>query len=201
MNIYPKSLEELISFYSKLPGVGSKSAERFALATLNFSEDEINDASKILLNAKMKLKKCPICGILTDQDICNICSNENRKKNIICVVEDYKSALAMEKIGTFKGVYHVLDGLISPIEGVGAEDINLAPLVSRINNLSNVELILALKGTIEGETTTLYIKKIFSDKNVLISRLSYGLPIGADLEYLDMLTLDKAFNDRKKISD
>ena len=107
----------------------------------------------------------------------------------------------MEKIGTFKGVYHVLDGLISPIDGVGAEDINLAPLVLRIKNLSNVELILALKGTIEGETTTLYIKKIFSDKNVLISRLSYGLPIGADLEYLDMLTLDKAFNDRKKISD
>ena len=200
MKVYPESLEELISFYKKLPGIGEKSAERMALATLDLDDDILDNASHSLSIVKKKLKPCSICGNLTDQDICSVCSNPNRNRNVICVIEDYKSAFAFEKAGNYKGVYHVLNGLISPMENLGAEDINISSLVKRVDSLDNPELILALKSSIEGETTTLYLKKIFENKNVIISRLSYGLPIGAEIDYLDMMTLDRALEDRKKIS-
>lgn len=199
--IYPKKLENIIEYYKKLPGIGEKNAERLALATLEFTTDEINDFSKSLITAKDLLKPCNICGHLTDKDICDICSDEARNKNIICVLEDYKSVFAFEKVGNFKGVYHVLNGLISPMEGIGYEDINLSSLIKRIENLDKPELILALKSSVEGETTTLFIKKIFEDKECLISRLSYGIPMGADIDYMDSITLDKAIEDRKKISE
>lgn len=198
---YPEKLEQLIEFYKKLPGVGEKSAERMALATLLIPLEEIEMASKVLVDAKKELHPCPNCGNLTDLDICNICSDENRDQNTICVIEDFKSVFAFEKSRKYRGVYHVLNGLISPMDDIGAEDINLSSLVKRVQSLDNPELILALKGTIEGETTTLYIKKIFEEKNVIISRLSYGLPIGAEIDYLDMITIDKALSDRKKIFD
>ena len=200
MKVYPESLEELISFYKKLPGIGEKSAERMALATLDLDDDILDNASHSLSIVKKKLKPCSICGNLTDQDICSVCSNPNRNRNVICVIEDYKSAFAFEKAGNYKGVYHVLNGLISPMENLGAEDINISSLVKRVDSLDNPELILALKSSIEGETTTLYLKNIFENKNVIISRLSYGLPIGAEIDYLDMMTLDRALEDRKKIS-
>lgn len=198
--IYPSSLENLINYYKKLPGIGEKNAERLALATLNFKDEELDNFSDALNNVK-KIHKCNICGHLTENDICNICSDESRNKNLICVIEDSKSVFSFEKVGNFKGVYHVLNGLISPIDNIHPEDINLASLVNRINSSKNPELILALKSTIEGETTTLYIKKIFENKNVLISRLSYGIPMGAEIDYLDVITLDKALEDRKKISE
>ncbi|MBD8922447.1 recombination protein RecR [bacterium] len=198
--IYPSSLENLINYYKKLPGIGEKNAERLALATLNFKDEELDNFSDALNNIK-KIHKCSICGHLTENDICNICSDESRNKNLICVIEDSKSVFSFEKVGNFKGVYHVLNGLISPIDNIHPEDINLASLVNRINSSKNPELILALKSTIEGETTTLYIKKIFENKNVLISRLSYGIPMGAEIDYLDVITLDKALEDRKKISE
>ncbi len=201
MRIYPDSLEALIEFYKKLPGVGEKSAERMALSTLNLSLEEIEEASRNLVYAKKNLRPCKICGNLTDKEVCKICSDESRNHELICVIEDYKSAFAFERAGNYHGVYHVLNGLISPMDNVGAEDINLSSLVKRIDTLDNPELILALKSSIEGETTTLYIKKIFENKPVVISRLSYGLPIGAEIDYLDMMTLDKALDDRKKISD
>lgn len=198
--IYPSSLENLINYYKKLPGIGEKNAERLALATLNFKDEELDNFSDALNNIK-KIHKCSICGHLTENDICNICSDESRNKNLICVIEDSKSVFSFEKVGNFKGVYHVLNGLISPIDNIHPEDINLASLVNRVNSSKNPELILALKSTIEGETTTLYIKKIFENKNVLISRLSYGIPMGAEIDYLDVITLDKALEDRKKISE
>ena len=198
---YPEKLEQLIEFYKKLPGVGEKSAERMALATLLIPLEEIEMASKVLVDAKKEFPPCPNCGNLTDLDICNICSDENRDQNTICVIEDFKSVFAFEKSRKYRGVYHVLNGLISPMDDIGAEDINLSSLVKRVQSLDNPELILALKGTIEGETTTLYIKKIFEEKNVIISRLSYGLPIGAEIDYLDMINIDKALSDRKKIFD
>lgn len=201
MRIYPESFENLIEFYKKLPGIGEKSAERMALATLDLSLEDLENASKTLTHAKKTLGPCKICGNLTDQEICNVCSNENRDHNLICVIEDYKSVFAFERAGNYHGVYHVLNGLISPMDHIGADDINLNSLVKRIESLENPELILALKSSIEGETTTLYIKKIFENKNVVISRLSYGLPIGAEIDYLDMMTLDRALDDRKKISD
>ncbi len=198
--IYPESLEKLINYYKKLPGIGEKNAERLALATLNFKEEDLDNFSHSLNDIK-KIHKCSICGHLTEYDICNICANESRNQNIICVIEDSKSVFSFEKVGNYNGVYHVLNGLISPADNIGPENINLASLVKRVEKLENPELILALKSTVEGETTTLYIKKIFEHRNVLISRLSYGIPMGAEIDYLDIITLDKALEDRKKISE
>ena len=199
--IYPSLLQKLIDFYKKMPGVGDKSAERMALATLDLPENEIKEFAKNIVDSKIKLKNCQICGNLTENDICDICSNPNRDKNLICVIEDYKSVFSFEKVGNYQGVYHVLNGLISPMDSVGPEDINISSLVKRVDSLKKPELILALKSSIEGETTTLYIKKIFEDKDVTISRLSYGIPMGAEIDYLDIITLDKALEDRKKISE
>jgi len=199
--IYPELLQNLINYYKKMPGVGDKTAERMALTTLELSIKDVENFSQSLIDAKNKLKKCKICGHITEHEICSICDNENRNHNMICVIEDYKSVFSFEKVGNYNGVYHVLNGLISPMDGVGPEDINITSLVKRLKDLENPELILALKSSIEGETTTLYIKKIFEQKNVTISRLSYGLPIGAEIDYLDIITLDKALEDRKKISE
>jgi len=198
---YPVDLERLISYYKKLPGIGEKSAERLAIATLEFKPEEIEEFSETLVNAKKRLGRCSICGHITDEEICEICKDENRDKNIICVIEDYKSVFSFEKSGKFNGTYHVLNGLISPIDDIGPDDINLPSLMNRIEKLENPELILALKPTIEGEATTLYIKKILENKKVTISRLSYGIPIGAEIDYLDNVTLEKALEDRKKISE
>lgn len=199
--IYPKKLENIIEYYKKLPGVGEKSAERLALATLDFSVEQIDDFSESLVSAKQNLRPCKICGQLTDKEVCDVCSDESRNKNLICVLEDYKSVFAFEKVGNYRGTYHVLNGLISPTEGIGYEDINISSLIERVEKLEHPELILALKSSIEGETTTLFIKKIFEGKDVLISRLSYGIPMGADIDYIDIVTLDKALDDRKKISE
>lgn len=198
--MYPKILEELISCFKKYPTIGEKSAERLALATLDLSEDELNNFSNTLIKAKKVLKPCKICCNLTDKDICDICNDENRNKNIICVVEDYKSLISFEKAGNYKGVYHVLNGLISLIDNVSPQDINISSLVKRIEKLDKPEIIIALRSSIEGQTTTLYIKQIFENKGVTISRLSYGIPMGAEIDYLDVLTLDKALSDRKIIS-
>ena len=199
--IYPELLQKLINFYKKLPGIGDKSAERMALATLELKKNDVEDFSKALIDSKNNLRNCKICGHITENEICHICSNPNRNQNLICVIEDYKSVFSFEKVGNYQGVYHVLNGLISPMDGTGPEDINISSLVKRVESLENPEIILALKSSIEGETTTLYIKKIFEEKNVTISRLSYGIPIGAEIDYLDIITLDKALEDRKKISE
>ena len=197
---YPRVLSDLINSFKKLPGVGEKSAERLALSILDFTEDEVKDFASELVNSRKNLHQCEVCGHITENDKCDICSNESRDHNIICVLEDYKSVFAFERAGNYNGVYHVLNGLISPIDGVNPEDINIASLVSRVEKLEHPEIIIALKSTIEGETTTLYLKKIFEGKNVEISRLSYGIPMGTEIDYLDEITLDRTLSDRKKIS-
>jgi recombination protein RecR len=197
---YPRVLSDLINSFKKLPGVGEKSAERLALSILDFSEGEVENFANDLVNSRKNLHQCEVCGHITENDKCDICSDESRNHNIICVLEDYKSVFAFERAGNYNGVYHVLNGLISPIDGVNPEDINIASLVSRVEKLENPEIIIALKSTIEGETTTLYLKKIFEGKNVEISRLSYGIPMGTEIDYLDEITLDRALSDRKKIS-
>lgn len=199
--IYPELLEKTMAYFKKLPGVGEKSAERMALSLIDLSKEEVDEFSTVIKDAKQKLGQCKNCGNLTDKETCDICSDVNRDKNIICVIEDYKSVFSFEKVGNYKGVYHVLNGLISPMEGINPEDINISSLVNRVSALSNPELIIALKPSIEGETTTLYIKKIFEKKNVLITRLSYGIPMGAEIDYIDVITLDRALEDRKKISE
>lgn len=201
--IYPSSLEKLIVYLKKLPGIGEKSAERMALSIIDMDNDDVDNLSESLKSCKEKLRKCIICGSLTDNDKCEVCTaseNNTRNKNLICVLEDSKSVFAFEKAGKYDGTYHVLGGLISISDGIGPDDINISQLVKRVEELENPEIIIALKSTIEGETTTLYIKKVLENKNVKISRLSYGIPMGVEIDYLDELTLLNALKDRKDIS-
>lgn len=199
--LYPEVLNNAIYSFKKLPGIGEKSAERYALSLLELSDEDIENFVVNVKECKNRLSKCKICGHLTDKDICSICNDDSRKNNVICVVEDFKSVFMFEKSGSFNGKYHVLNGLISPIDGVYPEDINIDTLLNRIKDESeDAEIILALKPSIEGETTTLYIKKIFENKNIKVSRLSYGIPMGVEIDYLDSITLDRALLDRKEIS-
>lgn len=197
--LYPESLSNAINSFKRLPGIGEKSAERFALSILDLDEEEIDDFSNHIKECKAKLHKCSVCGHLTDKDICDICNDTSRNNNLICVVEDYKSVFMFEKSGTFSGKYHVLNGVISPMDGIYPEDININSLINRIKEPKDTEVIVALKPTIEGETTTLYIKKILEDKKIKVSRLSYGIPMGVDIDYLDPITLDRALLDRKEL--
>lgn len=196
---YPRPLENLVDGFSKFPGIGGKSAERYALAALNMSEDYLEQFAEAIRTCKQKLTKCKICGHISEDEICEACSDESRTKDIICVLEDYKSVFAFEKIGNYKGVYHVLGGLISPMDDITPDDINIKTLVQRVKELEKPEIIIALKPSIEGETTTLYIKKILENYDVKISRLSYGIPMGAEIDYLDEITLDRALSDRRII--
>ena len=200
MNVYPESLKLLIEYFKKLPGVGEKTAERYALSIINLDEEDIGDFSESLKNAKSNLRNCSVCGHLTESEICPICSDSTRNQNLICVVEDYKSVFMFEKTGKYSGVYHVLGGLISPIDGVNPDDLNIKDLINRCKNIKDGELILALKPTIEGDTTTLYIKKILESTDIKITRLSNGIPMGADIDYIDILTLERALYDRKEVS-
>jgi len=198
---YPKVLEELISYLRKLPGVGEKTAERLALSLIELRKEELSDFSLLLKNLPNNLHKCKVCGHLSDAEICQICDSSSREKSTICVVEDYKSVFMFERVGSYKGVYHILDGLISPVDGITPDDINISALVERIKlSDEQIEIILALKPSIEGETTTLYIKKILEKYNVKISRLSYGIPMGVEIDYLDSLTLERALKDRKEVA-
>jgi recombination protein RecR len=197
--IYPESLSNAINSFKRLPGIGEKSAERFALSILDLDEEDIEEFSNSIKTCKQQLHRCKTCGHLTDKEECSICTDSIRKNNVICVVEDYKSVFMFEKSGSFQGKYHVLNGLISPMDGIYPEDININSLLSRLEGIEDAEVIVALKPTIEGETTTLYIKKILSDKNIKVSRLSYGIPMGVDIDYLDSITLDRALLDRKEI--
>ncbi len=198
--IYPEVLTNVVDSFKKIPGVGEKSAERYAFSLSELSDEDIDIFVTSVKEMKQKLRRCSICGHITDHDECSICTDKTRNNNLICVVEDYKSVFMFEKSGSFKGKYHVLNGLISPIDGIYPDDINISSLISRIEKPEETEVIIALKPSIEGEATTLYLKKILEDKKVKVSRLSYGIPVGVDLDYLDSMTLDRALLDRKEIS-
>lgn len=198
---YPSSLKNLIDCFKKLPGVGEKTAERFSLSVLGFDEKLIESFSDSIKDVKYKIKRCSICNNLTESDVCDICRDENRDSSVICVVEEAKNSILFEKMGAYKGKYHILNGLISPLDGVGPEDINIDKLIDRIDSEGVSEVILALKPSIEGETTSLYISKVLSGKGVKVTKIAHGIPMGADIEYIDMLTLEMALSDRKEISD
>lgn len=198
--MYPSTIKNLIECFKKLPGVGEKSAERMALACLNLDEETIKLFKTSLENIKTKIKKCTKCGNLSEEDECDICKNKNRNSDIICVVEESKNIILFEKIGAFHGKYHVLDGLISPLDGINPEDINISSLIKRIDEEDIKEIILAVKPTIEGETTALYIRKLLEDKNVSITKIAHGVPMGADIDYIDPLTLEIALEHRSEIS-
>ncbi len=199
--IYPDELNLIIENFKKIPGIGEKSAERQALAILKMSEDDVEVFSQSLLAAKKNLHPCEICGCLTSKKVCDICNDKTRDQKVICILEDFKSVFAFEKSGNYNGTYHVLNGLISPIDDIGPEDINLSSLLKRIEKMDECEIIIALKSTLEGETTTKFITKILNNKNIQISRLPYGIPMGAEIDYLDPISLDKALKDRKIISE
>lgn len=201
--IYPKVLEELIESFKTLPGIGDKSAERMALTILKQSQNEIDHFALSMQNAKKKLHNCKTCGFITDEEECIICSNPVRNKNKICVVEDYKSVFMFEKMGKYDGVYQVLNGLISPIDGIGPDDINIDSLIKKCkeNKSKDLEVVIALKPSIEGETTIQYINILLKKYKVKVSRLSYGIPVGTEIDYLDSLTLERAFEDRRNISE
>lgn len=197
---YPNSFKKLLENFKRLPGIGEKSAERHLYAILDMELEEVNDFSKNLLDFKKKIKKCENCGHYTEDALCNICNDKNRDNSIICVVEDSKTVINFEKIGNYKGTYHVLGDLISPINGINPEDINLEDLINKRIQEHVKEVIIALTPSLEGETTSLYIQKRLENKNIKISRLSYGIPMGTDIEYLDPLIIEKALDDRKTIS-
>lgn len=197
--MYPDSLKKLIQTFKYLPGIGEKTAERFAFSILDLDDDQVELFVESLSDVKSKIKKCSKCNTLTENDLCYICLDNDRDNNKLCVVEDTKSVFLFEKIGVFRGKYHVLDGLISPLDGINPEDIGLDKLIDRIHEENFNEIIFAFKPSIEGETTSLYIKKILSDLNIKITRLANGVPIGAEMEYIDSLTLERALNDRKEI--
>ena len=196
---YPNALSSLINSFKKLPGIGEKSAERYALSIMELMGEDVENFASSMIDCRNNLHPCEICGHITDKDMCDICASDYRNKNVICILEDYKSVFAFEKAGNYNGVYHVLNGLISPIDGINPEDLNIASLINdRLDNVK--EIILAINPSIEGEVTSLYIQKILEKKNIKISRLSYGIPMGGDIEYLDPLMISKALDDRKVIS-
>lgn len=197
---YPESLNNLINSLKKLPSIGEKSAERLAFAIMNMEEEDINLFSSSILDVKSKIRKCSICCNITENEKCNICVNDERDDSIICVVEDSKNIITLEKMGSYNGKYHVLNGLISPLNGKGPNDIEITSLINKVKNNDVKEVIIAISPTLEGETTALYISKLLEGTNVLVSKIAYGIPMGADMEYLDPMTLSMALNNRNKIS-
>ena len=197
--MYPDSIKNLVESFKYLPGIGEKTAERLAFSILELEDEQISMFSESLKEVKEKVHKCKECNTLTDEDLCFVCNDPTRDNKVLCVVEDTKNVFLFEKLGMFHGKYHVLDGLISPLDGINPEDIGLSKLLDRINKDKYEEIIFAFKPSIEGETTSLYIKKILEDMNIRITRLASGVPMGADMEYIDSLTLERAIKDRKDI--
>lgn len=195
--MYPKSFEDLIQAFEKLPGVGNKTAQRYAFNLLDKSEDEINSIVQDILSIK-NIKKCKICGFLTDEDECEFCKDHSRDNKTIMVVAYPQDVVAIEKTESYKGQYHILNGLISSSKGVYPEDIDISSLLKRIDS-SVKEVIIATSPTLDGEMTALYLDKILKDKDVLVTRLAHGLPMGSSLDYADDLTLIKALDNRRTI--
>ena len=195
--MYPKKFDNLIALLEKLPGVGNKTAQRYAFSLLNSSQEEVNEAIESLKDIK-KIKQCKTCGFITDEDECVLCKDKTRDKSTILVVAYSQDVVAIEKTESYKGLYHVLNGLISSTKGIYPEDLKLDKLLNRITPATK-EIIIATSPTLDGEMTALYLDKILKGKGVLVTRLAHGLPMGSNLDYADDLTLIKALDNRRKI--
>ena len=195
----PKPLEILINELSKLPGIGGKTAQRLAFHILSLDEKEVRQLASSLTNAREQMKYCSVCGNLTDTDPCRICSDPSRRQDVICVVESPRDVMAMERIREFNGLYHVLHGVISPMEGIGPEDINLKSLIARLQASDVKELIVATNPNIEGEATAMYIARLIKPAGIQVSRIAHGIPVGGDLEYADEVTLLKSLEGRRQL--
>ena len=196
---YSPSIEKLIESFEKLPSIGHKTAIRLAFHMLDLNKDETNEFVNSILDARNKLKYCSTCFNIADTDPCPICSNPKRDASIICVVEDVRDILAMERTNEFKGVYHVLHGTISPMNGIGPEDIKIKELLDRIKDNDVKEIIIATNPRVEGEATSIYLSKLIKPLNVKVTRIAHGIPVGGDLEYTDEVTLMKAIEGRREM--
>jgi recombination protein RecR len=197
MNYYSRSITKLIDELSRLPGIGSKTAQRLAFFIINMPQSDVISLAKSIIEAKENLKYCSICYNFTDSDICNICRDKTRDPSLICVVSDPKDVAAMEKTREYHGLYHVLHGVISPMDGIGPEDIKIKELLERLKKNEIKEVILATNLDIEGEATAMYIAKLIKPLGVKVTRIAYGVPVGGDLEYTDAVTLSRALEGRR----
>ena len=199
MSMYSPSIEKLIESFEKLPSIGNKTAARLAFYILNASQEETDEFVNAIVNAKKNLKYCSKCYNISDTDPCAICSNAGRDKSVICVVEDVKDIVAMEKTHEFKGLYHVLHGSISPMNGIGPDDIKIKELLTRLMEGTVKEVILATNPRVEGEATAIYLSKLIKPLGITVTRIAHGIPVGGDLEYTDEVTLSKALEGRREI--
>jgi recombination protein RecR len=199
MNSFPDSIGQLIDNLSRLPGIGRKTAQRLALFIITMREEDIQQMAQSLIDAKLNTHYCSVCYNLTDQDTCPICKNTKRDSTTICVVDNPRDLMAIERTKEYKGLYHVLHGSISPLDGIGPDDIKIRELVTRLADPGIVEIILANSPTIEGEATAIYLSKLLSTFDILITRIAHGVPIGGDLEFADEVTLVKALESRHKL--
>ncbi|MCA0989650.1 recombination mediator RecR [Guptibacillus algicola] len=196
---YPEPISKLIDSFMKLPGIGPKTAVRLAFFVLEMKDDDVLDFGKALVNAKRQLTYCSVCNHITDTDPCRICSDSHRDETVICVVQDAKDVIAVEKMKDYTGLYHVLHGAISPVDGIGPEDIKVPELLKRLQDDKVTEIILATDPTIEGEATAMYIARLVKPTGIRITRIAHGLPVGGDLEYADEVTLSKALEGRREL--
>ena len=197
--MYTKPLANLIENFQKLPGIGPKSAQRLALFMIKLPKAEVDRFVDALVEAKRTIHCCSVCFNMSENNPCEICSSDRRDKSTICVVAETKDLIAIERTNEYKGLYHVLQGLISPIDGIGAEDIRIKELLKRAASSEIKEIILALSPSVEGETTSLYINKLLSPFGIKVTRIAFGLPVGADLEFADEITLIRAIEGRREI--
>ena len=194
MHLLPESANKLIDEFSRLPGIGKKTAQRLTFYLLNSKQEYVHDLSNALKDIKIKIQKCSLCHGITESDPCMICNNEERDKNTLCVVENAYDIFVFEKTNSFRGKYHVLDGALSPLDGIGPDELNIKSLVNRIS--SGMEIIIATNPSVEGETTSLYLSKILAGRDIMLSKLARGVPVGGDLEYVDDATLIRAIEGR-----
>lgn len=197
---YPEPIAKLIDAFSRLPGIGPKTAARLAFFVLRMKEEDVIEFAKALVNVKRNLTYCSICCNITDTDPCRICSDKTRDVSVICAVQEPKDVVAMERTREFAGQYHVLHGAISPMEGVGPDDIRIAELVKRLGDERVQELILATNPNIEGEATAMYLSRLVKPFGIKVTRIAHGLPVGGDLEYADEVTLSKALEGRRELN-
>lgn len=196
-NIVP--LNELINQFSRLPGIGKKTAQRLAYSIIEQPPERAKQFAEALINAREKIHLCKVCQTLTDKDICDFCSDEKRDRTTVCVVEDPRDVMAFERTREYKGVYHVLHGVISPLDGVGPEQLKLKELMARLSSSEVKEIIMATNPTVEGEATASYISRLVKPMGIKVTRLAYGIPVGGDLEYADEYTLARALEGRNEI--
>ena len=197
MGSFPDSVQRLIDRFARFPGIGKKTAQRMAFNVMKNNETEAAELAEAVMNVKANIRFCTICGGITEVDPCNICTDPKRSQDMICVVEDPQDIFVFERSSSYRGVYHVLGGMLSPLDGIGPDDLNINKLIDRVKD--NTEIILATNPSVEGDTTALYINKLFSEKEVKITRLARGIPVGSAIEYTDEATLTRALEGRTSL--